>query len=788
MTTTNSWLTQLINEFYLALRRRDFARAGTVIDQLKSGKKTDADELSWATYFCGILAEEQHRDWSTAEALYRKSVGLSSDEILLAHVFLSLGIAYERQGLWIDSVQACEKSVELWHRIGDRVKRAIVQRQLAMTLRHGYELGDLGPDALQRSKKLVELALQTFVDYDESKSVSVLYKPDINFNIGITWYELGQLHLVYGEWQQAIDCLQQLLNMCEERDDRYHAAYALLRMADAYQMLESARWPQAVELYQNALSRFQDFDDIYQQFLAHAGLGTALERINDIESATNHYDQALNKVEQVRSQVSTEAARVAFLSTLIYIYDRAVLAQIRANQVERAFQYSELVRSRTFIESLSDDAKADEQFPSKTMSLEELQTLLPPDAVLLEYFTTGLLNLQGRRTTEEQAAKNVLYPPPKILLFVITRASISARELDLSPNLLIPGNLDKPVEDYFLGEPIRRYLYQTLLLPVKDILDPMRRYYIVPHGPLHYVPFHALTAPDGETLLREDGPEFVYGPSASILFRDYQAANAAPHSCLAVGYNGSGETKLHFAEDEAHFIGKISRGVAVTGSMPKKHLLFQRASNFNVLHFSCHGTFNPESPLESALYISEDETLTGREIIENLKLNCRLVILSACESALSTVKRGDELYGLVRAFMYAGAPAIIATQWRVDERTTLILADKFYREVQNGLGYPAALKSAQVYLKNLAHPEALAILMRLIDQSVEFNREGVKRAALLSADQQARGYLTMLKSKRATASTPLVSENNPYPKPFADPKYWAPFVFIGGCRDSLYGS
>ena len=61
------------------------------------------------------------------------------------------------------------------------------------------------------------------------------------------------------------------------------------------------------------------------------------------------------------------------------------------------------------------------------------------------------------------------------------------------------------------------------------------------------------------------------------------------------------------------------------------------------LHFSCHGEFDPESPLESILHIGPNETLTGQEIIDNLRLNCDLVTLSACESGLSKVQLGDEL-------------------------------------------------------------------------------------------------------------------------------------------------
>ena len=120
------------------------------------------------------------------------------------------------------------------------------------------------------------------------------------------------------------------------------------------------------------------------------------------------------------------------------------------------------------------------------------------------------------------------------------------------------------------------------------------------------------------------------------------------------------------------------------------------------LHISCHGEFDPESPLESLLHLGAGETLTAHQVLEGLRLSCELVTLSACESGLSRVRRGDELMGLVRAFMVAGAPSVIATLWRVDERSTRILMERFYREVVAGAGFAHALHEAQLYLRTLS--------------------------------------------------------------------------------------
>jgi CHAT domain-containing protein len=261
------------------------------------------------------------------------------------------------------------------------------------------------------------------------------------------------------------------------------------------------------------------------------------------------------------------------------------------------------------------------------------------------------------------------------------------------------------------------------------------------------VPFQALLAPDGETLLRPGGPELVYGPSASVLFRERTAArplglSATPRvwetPCLALGFDGEAGQRLRFAEEEASRIAALLGGVALTGPAGKREALLQRGPAARYLHISCHGQFDPAAPLESSLHLGAGEMLTAQDVLAGLHLSCDLVTLSACESGLSQVRRGDELMGLVRAFMAAGAPAVRATLWRVDERSTRLLMERFYRAVAAGVDFAQALQQAQLFLRSLSRQQALD---------------------LLGGD--------------------AVGVDGPE-QPFADPFYWAPFVLIGG--------
>jgi len=145
-----------------------------------------------------------------------------------------------------------------------------------------------------------------------------------------------------------------------------------------------------------------------------------------------------------------------------------------------------------------------------------------------------------------------------------------------------------------------------------------------------------------------------------------------------------------------------------------------------------------------------DERLTARDVIERLRLRCDLVALSACESGLSRVRRGDELIGLVRAFLFAGASTLLCTLWRVDDRSTRLLMERFYQQILNGVPFAEALKYAQLDLMRLTGRQALSF--------------GDRKAATAPPARQA---------------DPTPDGAGDEDAGFADPFYWAPFILVG---------
>jgi len=131
----------------------------------------------------------------------------------------------------------------------------------------------------------------------------------------------------------------------------------------------------------------------------------------------------------------------------------------------------------------------------------------------------------------------------------------------------------------------------------------------------------------------------------------------------------------------------------------------EKASWPNVIHIASHGEFNDRQPLQSGLLLAKDNENDGNlqvhEIFGMDLRNANLVTLSACETALSKIQGGDDLVGLSRGFIYAGTPSLLATLWKVDDQSTAILMEHFYRNWQKGMSKAEALRQAQIALKTM---------------------------------------------------------------------------------------
>jgi CHAT domain-containing protein len=253
-------------------------------------------------------------------------------------------------------------------------------------------------------------------------------------------------------------------------------------------------------------------------------------------------------------------------------------------------------------------------------------------------------------------------------------------------------------------------LYRRLLAPARGEIRG-DRVVIVPHAILHYLPFAALRSPAGRWLVEDFALSTL--PSASVLRYLVDKGADAPARALVVGNPDLGTgLALPWGEREARMVGQHERGATVLlGADATEGQVKTLLGTVGLVHLATHGELSESDPLSSAILLvpgeGEDGRLEVREVF-GLDLHARLVVLSACETGLGQLSRGDELVGLQRAFLYAGTPAVVTTLWKVDDRASFELVRVFYDRL-DGAGPVTALRQAQLETQRaFPHPFAWA--------------------------------------------------------------------------------
>ena len=246
-------------------------------------------------------------------------------------------------------------------------------------------------------------------------------------------------------------------------------------------------------------------------------------------------------------------------------------------------------------------------------------------------------------------------------------------------------------------------LYAELVAPVELLLeeadslpgeaDPVLKLAVVPHGPLHRVPFHALF--DGERYLIERF-EISYAPSATVYALCQERDARGPmDGALVLGVD---DPSIPAAVAEAHTVtGHLPGAEMRVGEEATLTALWSAAPGRGALHLACHGLFRADNPMFSALKLHDGWLLAADAM--GLDLNGALVTLSACESGRSEVIGGDEILGLTRAFLGAGAATLAVSLWLVQDETTAELMGNWYERLRDGELPAAALRAAQLELK-----------------------------------------------------------------------------------------
>lgn len=504
-------------------------------------------------------------------------------------------------------------------------------------------------------------------------------------------------------------------------------------------------------LSQEAVERVGEDRSPSLRFHANLVQGEIHEMQGRWEQALESYEAARREVEDLRGRVDTEDLRISILQDKLAVYEGLVAlcldspAAATSGGAGRALLLVQQAKSRTLADRLAatsdaagreqedqsglDDLRRDLNLVYRQIDLSVLEDRLPnPDrAVPLqekarelearleawknranpagdapgESRPNEIADLQqtlceGEILLEYYEARGTLY------LFLLTREGVEVTRLgSVAPVRralkLLQFQLGKflwarPLASHYRAELDAashhfRELYTLLLAPVAERLSGYRHLIIAPHRDLHGLPFAALH--DGETAL-VDRFTLSVTPSAGVLARCRERSGRPTQGSVVMAVPDPRAPRI---QEEAWLAAHtLPDSTLLLGDAASLSAFRRYAPGCRILHLAAHGIFSRNNPLFSSLQLS-DARLSMLEL-NRMHLDVELVTLSACSTGLTVAVGGDELLGLMRGFLQAGAHSLLVTLWEIDDTSTNEFMRSFYREVGRETSLAVAVQTA----------------------------------------------------------------------------------------------
>jgi tetratricopeptide (TPR) repeat protein len=484
-------------------------------------------------------------------------------------------------------------------------------------------------------------------------------------------------------------------------------------------------------------------------------IGKLARARGDNKTAKEYFKKAVALVERLRAPLAAEEFRMAFLANKLEPFENLASIYIEESDFREAFLYTEKAKSRALAEILGQDGEIIQAEISPAASnklahmreglnwyysrlgragdaeigkLQDQIKLREKEIAVLMRRIESTLGARGKTSQtgiDLKGLQNRLGVNQALVEFVEHEGIFSAFVIDgkavsFAGDLAHGEEIIKLLEGLHFQFGAMRYgatvpkkfiadlknradvylqkLYDLLIRPLESCTGGGRGMVIVPAGALYYVPFHALH--DGSSYVVESC-EVVYSPSAAV----WQALQEKPHrnpkNALLMGF---ADDAIPLVNREINTLKKIlPRHLSLTGKDATFTAYIKNAPRFDLLHLACHGQFRPENPLFSSLHLA-DGWITVRDICAQ-RLRAGLVVLSACETGMNKIFAGDEILGLARGFLSAGASSLVLSLWTVSDEATSRLMKRFYENLQLGQGVAASLRIAQIeFIKRGEHP------------------------------------------------------------------------------------
>lgn len=365
------------------------------------------------------------------------------------------------------------------------------------------------------------------------------------------------------------------------------------------------------------------------------------------------------------------------------------------------------------------------KYNTNTASIEEVQTqILNKNQALIEYFL----------------ADSSLY------IFAITKNNYKVEKVAIDSTfhshfnqfrkqLQSPKLTNQTKDDFNQYTVSAHVLYQYLLAPIAELIKE-KDLIIVPDDKLALIPFEALlTSNSQQEIINYKTLPYVlkshnisYANSATTLLNNSNRVNKKENVGEVLAFAPMFDNKLvalaepdtvrstlgplGWTEKEISGLATYFKSENYIGIAATERVFKEKAEQFKIIHIASHGLVDDQNPMYSkiAFTLDEKDTLNDGYLhtfeLYNTQLNAEMAVLSACNTGYGKVQKGEGVMSLGYAFAYAGVPSVVMSHWQVDDKSTYLLMDSFYKYLAEGMNKSTALRKAKLDLlenKNMAY-------------------------------------------------------------------------------------
>ena len=651
-----------------------------------------------------------------------RSVGSSSGE---ANTLSNIGAVYHSISQLQEALKYYNQALQIWRSVGDRSGEANTLNNIGLV-----------SDTISQPQEALKYYNQALLIRrsvgDRAGEAATLN------NIGLVYDRISQP-------QEALKYYNQALPIMRSVGDRSTEATTLHNIGAVYHSISQPQ--EALKYYNQALPIRREVGDRSGEAATLNNIGAVYRDGKQPTQAIENWEQSVKITLEMRSGLQREN-REKFLKAESGLAIALTSLLIDENQADRAFQWINIATTADLADyTRLIDAKvanplaqkAIDEWNQKNQQLqllgrqlqdkpsdnlarqmreleaevyrtaEEIRRQFPEVAELFETTPKDIAQLKASIAPDTVVIQPVLLTniknvPNTVALFVLTKDSLSVKKIAIDPE-----EFDKLLTEHReqisseLSSDYRETggkLYDILIRPLEDQIQALspKQLSIIATGKLRYIPFETLWDTKNRQFLIEKYP---------VNYLTRISTRSIPNSTLQGGVLALGNPiprdpqNLAGSEEEVRNIAQLFPGSsAYIGKAATLDQFKTQAPRFPFLHLATHGCFQQggcqKLGMEENTLLFADSQFNIRDAALLGLQNTRLLTLSACQTAMQANSNGEEISGVAYIFERAGAQAVMASLWSVDDAATKDLMVEFYQNINQGMSKNEALRQAKL--------------------------------------------------------------------------------------------